>query len=77
MREAHKQARKRLQMATKKEYEYLIKEAHLTERQKSILHYYMNLGYTRIRIGEELFLSDKAVGLELEKIYKKVAQVGA
>lgn len=77
MRESHKKARKRLKMATKKEYEYLVEEAHLTQRQKSILNYYMNLGYTRIRIGEELFLSDKAVGLELESIYEKVAQTTA
>lgn len=75
MNQKSKEARNRLKMSTRKEFEMLIYESMLTPMQEKILRLHIAEGVSISIIAMRLALSDAAVRNQLAMIYEKVAKI--
>lgn len=75
MNQDSKEARVRLRMATRAEFESLVYEALLTPRQEKIIRLHIAEKIPVTYIAERYCMSEGTVRKELRKIYEKVAKL--
>jgi DNA-binding NarL/FixJ family response regulator len=75
MNQQSKEARARLRMATRAEFESLVYEALLTPRQEKIVRLHIAEKIPVTYIAERLCMSEGTVRRELQEVYEKVAKL--
>ena len=75
MEQQSKEARERLKMATRAEFEYLLFEAMLTPWCEKILRLYICEGVSVCNLAERFSCSETLIRKHLSTAYKKVAKV--
>ena len=75
MNQSSKDARTRLKMSTRKEFESLVYESLLTPIQEKIIRLHIAEGVPISIIAMRLAISDAAVRNQLSLIYEKVAKI--
>lgn len=75
MNQRSKEARSRLRMSTRAEFESLVYEALLTPRQEKIVRLHIAEKIPVTHIAERLCMSEGTVRKELREGYEKIAKI--